>query len=60
MQKKNEAGLTIGLKTDPVKLAWILNDSGFKYLSLFWQTNPSLFQSCLGASLFTQVNYFDS
>jgi len=54
--KKNEAGLTIGVKTDPVKLAWIINVSVFKYLSFFWQTNPSLFQSYLGASMFTQVN----
>lgn len=36
--QKNEAGLTIGLKSDPVKLAWIPNVRAFKYLSLFWQT----------------------
>lgn len=54
--QKNEAVLTIGLKTDPVKLAWILNVGTFKYLILFWQTDLSLFQSCLGASVLTQVN----
>lgn len=55
-KKKNEASLTIGLKTHPGKLVWIISASAFKYLNLFWQTNPSLFQSRLGASVFTQAN----
>lgn len=57
---KQQTSCTIALRTDPVKLVWILNVSVFKYHSLFWQRNPSLFQSCLGTSVFAQVNTFDS
>lgn len=54
--QKNEAGLTIGLKIDQLNWCRYLMSVLLNTLSLFWQTNPSLFQCCLGASVFTQVN----